>query len=94
MAKYILKIKTQVITLHPQECMMHNTAKPSEPLAHKETQTLDLHFSQRGDCKSTSAMAHMSIGVMPTQVQDTHGLVGQAGGLGLLLAQAVLCMHG
>ena len=94
--------KTQVIMLHPQECMMHNTVRPSGPLAHKRTQTLDLHFSQRGDCKYTSAMAHMCIGVMPTRAHGAHGLVGQVGGLGLLLAQMGLrmqaqmglCMHG
>ena len=74
---------------------MHNPVRLSGPLAHKRKQTLDLHFfSQRGDCKYTSAMAHMCIGVMPTRAHGAHGLVGQAGGLGLLLAQMELCMHG
>ena len=36
--------KTQVITLLPQECRMHNPVRLSGPLAHKRKQTLDLHF--------------------------------------------------
>ena len=73
---------------------MHRNCETKWDPRTQRTQTLDLHFSQRGDCKYTSAMARKSIRAMHIQDRSTHGLVGQAGGLGLLLAQAVLRMRG
>ena len=57
-----------------------------KPLQTQEHRTQP-SFSLRGDFKSTSALACMGKAVMPIQVRAHKTWGGQAGGLGLLLAQ-------